>query len=97
MVVSHLIDREHCSVNHNVFCVERGCAAAMVGDAVCLWLGLDCDTPYWSHSSNYQPGNKPCSLIDEVLSLLCSFKAEIKMNSCLTCQVSSGFHAATWI
>lgn len=56
MVVPQYIVWEHGAIPANGFCVENGCATAMVGYALCFWFGFYCNPPYWCHSSNYQPG-----------------------------------------
>lgn len=70
MVVPHFIIWEHGTIPGYVFCVEKGCSTAMVGDALCFCLSFYCDTPNWCNPSNYKPGTYSNSLATSSLNEL---------------------------
>jgi hypothetical protein len=56
VVVPHFAYWKHCSFIVNVFHMEEGCAASLVGYAVCFRSCFHCHSSHWCHSSNHQSG-----------------------------------------
>ena len=56
VVVPHPSSRKHNFLTVDVIHLERGCAAAMVGHALCFRIGLAGYSSYWSHPSNHKSG-----------------------------------------